>query len=56
MTVSPAGVDKLIDANGGPVWSREAGFTALREYAPRLNDTVVDIAKRSDPDDRIQYQ
>ncbi|SUG70416.1 ATP-dependent RNA helicase HrpA [Salmonella enterica subsp. enterica] len=28
------GVDKLIDANGGPVWN-EAGFTALHErYAP----------------------
>ncbi|HIC6119578.1 TPA: ATP-dependent RNA helicase HrpA [Salmonella enterica subsp. enterica serovar Infantis] len=40
------GVDKLIDANGGPVWS-EAGFTALHEKVrAELNDTVVDIAKQ----------
>lgn len=40
------GVDKLIDANGGPVWS-EAGFTALHEKVrAELNDTVVYIAKQ----------
>ncbi|EAW9985599.1 DUF3418 domain-containing protein, partial [Salmonella enterica] len=40
------GVDKLIDANGGPVWN-EAGFTALHEKVrAELNDTVVDIAKQ----------
>ncbi|MDL5555011.1 DUF3418 domain-containing protein, partial [Klebsiella pneumoniae] len=40
------GVDKLIDANGGPVWTEE-GFAALHEKVrAELNDTVVDIAKQ----------
>ena len=39
------GVDQLIDANGGPVWTEE-GFAALHEKVrAELNDTVVDIAK-----------
>lgn len=40
------GVDQLIDANGGPVWTEE-GFAALHEKVrAELNDTVVDIAKQ----------
>lgn len=39
------GVDKLIDVNGGSVWTEE-GFVALYEKVRvELNDTVVDIAK-----------
>ncbi len=41
------GVDQLIDANGGPVWTRKEGFAALHEKVrAELNDTVVDIAKQ----------
>lgn len=40
------GIDKLIAAHGGPVWSEE-GFAALHEKVRgELNDTVVEIAKQ----------
>ncbi len=40
------GIDKLIAGHGGPTW-REEGYTMLHENVrAKLNDTVVEIAKK----------